>query len=220
MKTKLIAVLTIDIVDSKKYAPKKQPVIKKEIREALSKVNKEYQEFLLLPITPTIGDEYQGVVFPHWKALNLADRFRALLRLQGKMEIDLHISIGIAPGAIIKEKEARLQEGPAFYLSRDGIDWLKVNRSRRTKILTEEESTNKLIDLILTYQDLILLNWTEAQWQAISWRDRGLNLKKIGSKLDVAYQNIGKRLKAANWEIYLQGRKFLENYLKETPLRG
>jgi hypothetical protein len=220
MKKYLISVLTIDIVDSKKYSPKKQPVVKKEIREAFSKINKEYKEILLLPITPTIGDEYQGVVSPHWKILNLVDRFRTLLRLQGKNKIDLHISIGMARGSITKEKEARLQEGPAFYLSRDGIDWLKDNRTRRTKILTEDDPVNKLIDLILTYQDMILLNWTEAQWQAVSWRDQGLNLKEIGSKLDVAYQNIGKRLKAANFENYIRGREFLENYLKETPLTG
>ncbi len=220
MKTKLISVLTIDIVDSKEYSPKKQPVVKKEIRETLSKINKEYKGLLLLPITPTIGDEYQGVVSPHWKILNLVDRFRTLLRLQGKNKIDLHVSIGIARGSITKGKEARLQEGPPFYLSRDGIDWLKDNRTRRTKILTEDDPANKLIDLILTYQDMILLNWTEAQWQAVSWRDQGLNLKEIGSKLNVAYQNIGKRLKAAHFEIYFRGREFLENYLKNTALIG
>ena len=220
MKKKLISVLTVDVVDSKKYTQKQQVVVKKALRETLRDVNGEYKKALLLPITPTIGDEYQGVISPHWKVLNLADRFRTLIRLRGKIEIDLHISIGIAPGSITREKEARLQEGPAFYLSRDGIDWLKENRTRRTKILSEDDPANKFIDLILTYQDMILLNWTEAQWQAVSWRDQGLNLKEIGLKLKVAYQNIGKRLKAANFEIYLRGREFLENYLKDTPLIG
>ena len=82
MKKKLISVLTVDIVDSKKYTQKQQPVVKKEIREALRKINKEYKELLLLPITPTIGDEYQGVISPHWKVLNLADRLRSLLHLR------------------------------------------------------------------------------------------------------------------------------------------
>jgi len=218
MKSKLVSVTTVDIVGSKKYSPKQQSVVKKELQKSLSNLNVVYKKFLLLPITSTIGDEYQGVVFPHWKVLQIADRLRVLVRSSQKIKIDLHISIGIASNSIKKGKEARLHEGPAFYLSRQGIDLLKQNRTRRTKIVTESAQVNDLADLILTYQDVILLNWTPTQWQAITWRDQGFNLKEIGLKLNVAYQNISKRLKAANWEIYIQGREFLENYLKETPL--
>jgi SatD family (SatD) len=220
MKSKLVSVLTIDIVGSKKYSIKQQPVVKKCLQKSLSQINMDFNADILLPITLTIGDEYQGVIFPHWKVLKIADRLRSLVRLSKKIQVDLHISIGIAPSVIKKGKESRFHEGPAFYLSRQGMDWLKQNKARRTIIVTESTQVNKNVDLILDYQDMILLNWTDAQWQAIAWRDQGLNLKEIGLKLKVAYQNIGKRLKAANFEIYIRGREFLEIYLMEAPLIG
>ncbi|HDL63782.1 MAG TPA: hypothetical protein ENH12_00185, partial [Proteobacteria bacterium] len=215
-----VSVLTVDIVGSKKYSSKQQSVVKKVLQKSLNNINTVYKNDILLPITLTIGDEYQGVIFPHWKVLKIADRLRFLVRLSQKIQIDLHISIGIAPSVIRKGKESRFHEGPAFYLSRQGMDWLKHNKTRRTIIVTESTQVNNNVDLILAYQDMILLNWTSPQWQAIAWRDRGLNLKEIGLKLKVAYQNIGKRLKAANWENYVRGREFLEDYLKAAPLKG
>jgi len=136
------------------------------------------------------------------------------------INVELYISIGIASSTIRKGRESRMQEGPAFYLSRQGMDILKKSKSRRTMLLTQSKKDNEFIDLILGYQDMLLLSWTLAQWQAIRLRDLDFNLKEIGKKLGVAYQNVQKRLKAANWDQYNRGREFIAGLLKSTPSKG
>lgn len=221
MKNNPIAVITADVVGSTRLDAKKRETLRLLVQSVLSKMNNAYRRELVLPITVTVGDEFQGVVSPHWKVLSLADRLRGLMYCANKkLSVELYVSIGIAHGVIKKAKESRMQEGVAFYLSRRGIDVLKESRSRRTKLLTQSEDVNKTVELILSYQDMILSSWTPAQWQAVLMRDRGLSLKYIGKKLGVAYQNVQKRLKAAKWEHYSEGRSYLTELLKSTPLKG
>ncbi|MDD5556860.1 MAG: SatD family protein [bacterium] len=221
MKNRPIAVITADIVGSTRHDTKNREMLRRLVQRVLSKINKTYQKELVLPITVTLGDEFQGVVSPPWKALTLADRLRGLMCCgEKKLAVELYLSIGIAHGTIKKKQESRMQEGIAFYLSRRGIDALKESRFRRTKLLTQSEDIDEVADLILSYQDMILSSWTPAQWQAILMRDQGLILKHIGRGLGVAYQNIQKRLKAANWEYYMRGRSYLTDLLRRTPLKG
>ncbi|MCX6355281.1 MAG: SatD family protein [Candidatus Aureabacteria bacterium] len=221
MKNKPIAVITADIVGSTSHSAKNRELLGRLVQRVLRQVNFAYGKELIVPITVTVGDEFQGVVFPHWRALSVADRLRGLMYcIDKRLAVELYVSIGIACGIIRKGKESRMQEGPAFYLSRQGIDALKKSKSRTTKLLIQAEDINEGIDLILNYQDMILSSWTPAQWQAILMRDRGLSLKHIGRKLGVAYQNVQKRLKAANWECYTRGRSYLEDLLSNTPLKG
>ena len=221
MESTPIAVITADIVGSTRHSAKHRELIRRMVHYALRQVNTAYRKELLVPITVTVGDEFQGVVSPHWRALIVADRLRGLMYcVEKKLAVELYISIGIASGTIRRGKESRMQEGAAFYLSRRGIDMLKESTSRRTKLLTQSENINELLDLILGYQDMILSSWTMAQWQAIQMRDRGLSLKHIGRKLGVAYQNAQKRLKAANWEYYARGKAYVADLIRNTPLEG
>lgn len=221
MKSSPIAVITADIVGSTHYSAKNREMLRRVVQHALRQVNTTYRKELIVPITVTVGDEFQGVISPHWKVLSVADRLRGLMRcIEKRLAVDLYVSIGIARGIIRRGRESRMQEGAAFYLSRQGIDMLKESKARRTKLLTQAENTNELIDLILGYQDMILCSWTKAQWQAIQMRDCGSRLKHIGKKLGVAYQNVQKRLKAANWEHYSRGRAYLTQLIKDTSLKG
>ena len=221
MKNNSIAVITADIVGSTRLDANKREMLRRLVQRALGKMNKACRGELVLPITVTVGDEFQGVVSPYWKVLSLADRFRGLMYCTDKkLAVELYVSIGIARGIIRKGEESRMQEGTAFYLSRRGIDTLKESRSRRTKLLTQSEDVNKVVELILNYQDMILSSWTPAQWQAILMRDCGLSLKYIGKKLGVAYQNVQKLLKAANCVCYTGGSTFLTELLSDTPIKG
>ncbi len=70
------------------------------------------------------------------------------------------------------------------------------------------------------YQDLLEEKWTRAQWEAIRWRLMLPTYEEIAKKLGVAYQNVQKRLKAANWDEFSQGVDFVEKLLTSHLQKG
>ena len=74
--------------------------------------------------------------------------------------------------------------------------------------------------MVLTYQDLLEEKWTRAQWEAIRWRLILPTYEEIANKLGVAYQNVQKRLKAANWDEFSQGIGFVEKVLTAHLQKG
>jgi hypothetical protein len=50
--------------------------------------------------------------------------------------------------------------------------------------------------------DALERGWTGAQWEAIYRRDRNVTLQQIGDELGIAYQNVSKRLIAANYPLH------------------
>jgi len=70
------------------------------------------------------------------------------------------------------------------------------------------------------YQDLLEEQWTRAQWEAIRWRLILPTYEEIAGKLGVAYQNVQKRLKAANWDEFSKGIEFIEKVLTSHLQKG
>ena len=63
--------------------------------------------------------------------------------------------------------------------------------------------------------DLNVINRTSKQWDAIRlYRDKK-NLKKVAKKLNITFQNVSKRLRAAHWSQYYQLENFLIKKLDE-----
>jgi hypothetical protein len=66
------------------------------------------------------------------------------------------------------------------------------------------------------YQDWIEHKWTLEQIEAIRWRYDNLIYENIADQIGVAYQNVQKRLKAADWDLFKNGMQFIERILKNT----
>ncbi|MCA9752271.1 MAG: hypothetical protein KC591_08785 [Gemmatimonadetes bacterium] len=71
-----------------------------------------------------------------------------------------------------------------------------------TRALTPDPDSNVVLGALTRTLDTLLKGWTDAQWEAISHRDRGRTLQQIGSELGIAYQNVSKRLIAARYGLY------------------
>jgi hypothetical protein len=132
-------------------------------------------------------------------------------------------SIGIGEIAVENKKDSYSQDGKAFHRSRLGINFFrdqKYKGKRRTKILTGESTLDETLDMVLMYQDLLEEKWTRPQWEAIRWRLMLPTYEEIANKLGVAYQNVQKRLKAANWDEFNQGIEFVEKVLTSHLKKG
>lgn len=71
-----------------------------------------------------------------------------------------------------------------------------------TRALTPEPDANIVLAALCRTVDALHTGWTRAQWQAIHRRDGGKTLQEIGNDLGIAYQNVSKRLIAAQYSLY------------------
>jgi hypothetical protein len=212
------AVLTVDIMKSKEHSARNPLTFHPRIQKIIEQLNDGFKLQLLLPFEITVGDEFQGVIAPHWQLLNVIEGVRYAFYSDGIDEpIIVKCAAGIAPGTLDKEKSSRLQEGEAFYRARAAMDSLEKNVGRETAITTTVEQANATIDIILSFLDMIRREWTRPQWEAARFRFQGLSLQQIGERLHIAYQNVHKRLKAARWDHYEAGLLFIQELLKKHP---
>jgi hypothetical protein len=133
-------------------------------------------------------------------SLSLADAaeaFRFLHRLRTEVRADparapVHVVAGLGRG---DDVEAARLAGDAFRsLGRKG--------RTLTRALTTGPDSNTVLGALCRTMDSLLAGWTDAQWQAIHRRDRGRTLQEIGEELGIAYQNVSKRLIAAQYSLY------------------
>lgn len=125
------------------------------------------------------------------------EAFQVLHRLRTELRADperppMHVVAGLGRG---EEMEAARLATEAFR---------SAGRKGRmlTRALTASPDSNAVLGALCRMMDSLIAGWTDAQWQAIHRRDRGRTLQQIGEELGIAYQNVSKRLIAAQYSLY------------------
>src|SRR4030043_1762613 len=216
---RVVAVVTCDIVRSQRYSTDQRRKVDTILKKEFTTVTKTYKNAVHTPTSynVTVGDEFQFVISKVEKVYGLTIFYRALVALTDRTPmLSFRSSIGIGEIAVENKKDSYSQDGKAFHRSRAGINFFrdqKYKGKRRTKIVTGDTTLDETLDLILMFQDLLEEKWTRAQWEAIRWRLMLPTYEEIANKLGVAYQNVQKRLKAANWDEFSKGIEFIEKVL-------
>jgi hypothetical protein len=223
---RIVAVVTCDIIQSQKYSTEQRKKIDSLIRSEFTTLSKIYKNTIHTPTSFNViqGDEFQFVLAEALKAYEIMVFYRALLALSDLTPLlGFRSSIGIGEIAVESKKGSYSQDGQAFHRSRLGINFFRSNKvkgKRRTKIVTGDANFDHTLDTILMYQDLLEEKWTRAQWEAVRWRFVLSTYEEIASRLGIAYQNVQKRLKAANWDEFSRGLEFIEQSLKIHLQKG
>jgi hypothetical protein len=189
-------------------------------------VAKTYKNAIHTPTSfnVTVGDEFQFVLAKVEKAYEVTVFYRALFAIADLASMfSFRSSIGIGEIAVENKKDSYSQDGQAFHRSRLGINFFRDHKykgKRRTKIVTGDIHLDETLDMIFMYQDFLEERWTRAQWEAIRWRLMLPTYEEIAKKIGIAYQNVQKRLKAANWDEFSQGVEFVEKVLTSHLQKG
>ena len=158
------------------------------------------------------------------KSYELLVFYRSLIALEDLTPmLSFRSSIGAGEIAVENKKVSYSEDGKAFHRSRLGINLFQNHKSkgkRRTQIITGDEDFDDNLNMVLTYQDMLEGRWTRPQWEAIRWRMVLSTYEEIGKRLGIAYQNVQKRIKAANWDEFSQGLEFIERSLKAHLQKG
>lgn len=150
------------------------------------------------------------------RALDILTYLRAVVATGGLTPaIHLRASIGIGELSTRKRQNPYEEDGPAFVHARKGLDEITHTRSplRTTKIVTGTLETDATADAVLCLSDFIQESWTIPQWEAVRWSLLGMTREAIARKLEVAHQNVTKRLLAAGWPYFEPAAAFLRQLI-------
>jgi hypothetical protein len=105
-----------------------EPGIGDRLRDALSLVNDRLPA--IQPLTPTIGDEFQGLYREVVSALDAT----LLVRLALLGELDVRFGIGSGELTAFDEERAPFaQDGPAWWAAREAVDAVREGEQRRER---------------------------------------------------------------------------------------
>lgn len=215
----MVAVVTADLIGSRRYSREQRQDLDRVLKESFVAAEQLYPRAVLTPLGFKIvqGDEFQMVLKKPADAYPFLFFMRMFL---GNTKLNprpnFRASIGLGEIAIIEGNTPYAMDGVAFHASRDGLDRLgkdKAGRSRLTALVTGDGKKDVWFDIVLMYQDLLEKKWSPAQREAIFWRMQLPTYEAIGKKLDIAHQNVQKRLQAAYWEEFSRGMEFIRETL-------
>jgi hypothetical protein len=212
--------ITCDIINSRKYSNNSRNQLKDILYESFTNSLQQIKNAKAdkFSFNITVGDEFQFILDNPVLAYDFLFIFRLHSSIQNITPPPLfRASIGIGDISIDALNTYKM-DGKAFHLSRDGINKLKEDKflNRLTIIRSEKQSTNEDFDLACSFLDFFEKNWTIKQRKAVYHYLVNKNLKNVANELDIAYQNVQKRLIAANWKTFEYGKKYISNKIKYT----
>ncbi len=205
---KLFAVITGDVIDSKKH-----PGYLETLKESLSHL---HASGLYTLFNVSRGDELQAVCD------NLTS-LSVIIRNLRHTCFPLKIRLGIGIGRIDNPNPGMNSwdmTGPAFVLARKALDFIEKSKIPQTILVSEDPFFDRVFNLVYSLVDTIMNGWTPRQWEAVQAYDAERTLVKAAGELKIAWQNVQKRCQAAKWEVVkkaeeelavLFGERFVDN---------
>lgn len=148
-----------DLVHSRRVPD--QLALLEDWTESLEWVNSEVRA--LQPLTPTVGDEFQGV-YRHWSG---AFRASLLLSLRLKGRVEVRFGFGIGPIERLESRE-KTQSGAGWWRAREAIEATVDLEGRkgwpsslRSRIETDDSEEEGLLNAFLICRDQILYQMDE-----------------------------------------------------------
>jgi hypothetical protein len=176
------------------------------------------------------GDSYQFIVDDIGEVLRTCIKLICWFKMNSERDvqpekglINFHTRLGtrlsIGIGELAYEGKSVLDsDGQAFHLSGRVFD--DMEKTDIIRLTTFDEEKNRMYEIILTYINLLVGQWTISQAETIYYL---LTLKEgtqeqIGKKLNVTQPGVAKNLRSARWKEVEKGIIFISNELKKTML--
>lgn len=200
---KLFAVITGDVIDSKKH-----PGYLETLRENLSLI---HTPGLYTPFNPSRGDELQAVCEDPSLLPVIIRNLRYVCR-------PLKIRLGIGIGQIdnpVSSCNSWDMTGPAFIFARQALDLIKKSKLPQTVLVSEDPFLDRVFNMVYSLADTIMNGWTPRQWEAVQAYEAGRTFVKAAGELNIAWQNVQKRCQAAKWDVIKRAEQELGHLLEE-----
>ena len=191
MNSELIAILTADVVDSRKI-PQKDLSLLFEIfnQEIVGKLKLRKGTFEFFR-----GDSFQGKV-PIEESLRIALLWRSAFKSRQQ---DIRLAVGIGRMSY-NAKSTAVSGGEAFELSGSYLDDLKLQQESRMGIVSTDERLNICMQTSCILAEAIISRWSDIGAETIyNMLLQNNNQDSLALRFGVTQPAIHKRLQAANW---------------------
>lgn len=186
---KLFAVITGDVIDSKKI-----PNSLETLKEKLDLI---HVPGLFTPFCASRGDELQAVCDNLSLLPVIIRNLRYICR-----PLKIRLAIGI--GSIINPNPGQNSwdmTGSAFVLARKALDSIKKSKTPETVLASDDPFFDRFFNSIYSLIDIVVSGWTPSQWEAIQAYETDRTFVKAAGALKIAWQNVQKRCQAAKWDV-------------------
>ena len=186
----MIAILTADIINSRKLPSKKWIADLKAFLNTFGKSPNDWEIYR--------GDEFQLEIKNPEDALLVAFQLKALFK---SINVDIRISIGFGEKTY-KAKKITESNGSAFVRSGETFDTLKkqkLNLAINSGDAIFDEELNLMLKLSLSFLD----NWLQqsAEFVLVAIQNPTLSQEEIGAILGINQAAVSRRQKRANYEL-------------------
>ncbi len=207
MKTKKIAIITADIMDSTEIDIQNKPLVMQQFDSGLHLLKHEFD----LEYEWYRGDAFQ------MKINDLKDSYKILLLTKfwfksfernDKKSHDVRISLGI--GTIsINHKGLALSDGEAFRISGQNLDNLK--QLKQSFIADSDDENANALKIESMLLNSIIETQTAIQSKVVFHKIRGIKEESIAKLLGLAQSTVNQHSNAGNWNTI---SKYLDYFNK------
>ncbi|MFT5885895.1 MAG: DNA-directed RNA polymerase specialized sigma subunit [Arcticibacterium sp.] len=180
-------VITGDLIDSKKLIASQRKVVS-ETLEALEKASKGQYDFFIR------GDSFQIMI----EEDGLTEALKIKLKLKLKTGLSARISVGI--GDVKLEGKLSNSSGPAFWLSGQGLDTMKQDKTL-ISIHTNEETKNAEWTLHSSTLDYLEKTNTLNQMEVHYWLLENYTQQEIAEAIGITQSSVNRRIKNSGWNL-------------------
>lgn len=219
-----VAVLTADVVASTSYDPGERRVLNQLLLDTFKELERRFPNAWAagLSLRITAGDEFQGVIGQVSEVYRILVCLRAELALSALTRVPrLRAGVGLGVVTVADGLTSWEQDGPAFLRARHALTSLGKSRRdwRRTAIVTGDTSRDESLAALLGLCDHIQRRWTRPQWEAVRPTVLGATSEEVARTLNIARQNVTKRLQAAGWSSFKVALEHIGSSLEQAASR-
>ncbi len=222
-KNKWYAVITGDIIGSKRLPQDARQALFKHMKEGSSAVRRYFDDFVPLDIAVARGDEWQMLVSRPAEALRVGLYYRAYLKAAMKeVSVDTRFAIGISSINFVPGGNVSEGDGEAFNLSGKILDGLKRFSIGVAAAEDPGGLFSKTLETAALLADAQARDWTSAQAQAVCGALLGWTQNEIAARWPgerITQQAVSQHLKSAEW-VYVECGLDIFKDLVENRLAG
>lgn len=199
-------------------------LVQTKMKKVLSEINRKYESNIDSKFMITLGDEFQGLLKCGENVMNIISEIESSM-------YPVEIRFGIGVGKITTEIDTEMPlgaDGPAYYNARYAVEVLK-NDEKKSKmpesnisirIEGENESSEKLLNTILSLLTVIKSKWTDRQREVISdFIEHGDNQMSVANRLGITQSSVQKSLSSGNYYSFKEAIDTVSSALSEIKRR-
>lgn len=202
----------MDVRDSQKTQDRSE--LQKKLLQVTAEINRRFESSIQAKFVVTHGDEVQGLV-----------RCEAIRMLLGMVEYyanslrPVRVRFGIGLGTLSTELQSIAigMDGPAWHHAKQAIEDAERTRAF-IRFRGFGPETDSVLDGLANLLFFVSSRWTAERRSTIAWAEEGLRQTCIAERFRVSDAAISRRLSAAGWHEYREGRDALLQLLgKSVP---